>query len=167
MDTENKKNLILKAEKYINKIVPNIEEIDEDVEYDLFNDEKLLKLIDNYFLDRKEIDPAEIKSLTKNDILSSIIELHLEEKGQLKNKELDKINEPIKDNNLEDEVKVYLKEIGKIPLFTPEEEISFFERLEEIKLEIEEKPERKKDFEKIEKLKYIKRSQNTLSKKIK
>ena len=102
-------------------------------------------------LDRKEIDPAEIKSLTKNDILSSIIELHLEEKGQLKNKELDKINEPIKDNNLEDEVKVYLKEIGKIPLFTPEEEISFFERLEEIKLEIEEKPERKKDFEKIEK----------------
>ena len=166
MDIENKKTLIQEAEEYIEKNLPNVTDLESDEAFELYYDKKILSILEKHFFGKRDVTIAEIDELTKNKLLRLIIVDHLTGTGQIKENSLNKTNEPIRSDKIDDDVKLYLEQIGSYELLLPEEEIAFFSRLEEIKLEIEEKPEVKEEFEELEK-KYKEKLKNTPEDKIK
>ena len=154
MDMLEQKSVLSQLEKYIESLIPKneIDNIDYDNAEKILNDETVLSAIEACFQDKKEVKYDYILSLTDNIILINMIENYLIEHDKMK-KESEENEMIILDAICtEDTVKDYLRSIGSYPLFTPEEELEVFLKLQDIKLKIEKSPERKIEFEEIEEL---------------
>lgn len=136
MDETQLRKILYKLGQYIETIIPT-EEID-DVDFDtinkVMNDEVVLSTIGACFQkDKVKLDY--ILSLTNNPLLINMIEDYLTEHNKL---EKDTNNKEYYADFIyhDDTVKNYLTSIGIYPLYTPEEELDSFMKLQEIKSRI-------------------------------
>lgn len=143
MELNNKKNIILEAEKYVSKVIPNDSKADRDTVFSLLSHNELIEMIDELFSDIEKIELSKLKEITNNKNLLTIMIKHLIQTGKMddiayrENSDEDKI---IEDNSL----KIYKREIYSYPLITPEEQRNYFIKLEEIKERIRNIPRIKK-----------------------
>ena len=143
MELNNKKSIILEAEKYVSKVIPNGSKADRDTVFSLLSHDELIEMIDELFSDTEKIELSKLKEITNNKNLLTIMIKRLIQTGKMDDiayrEDSDK-DEIIEDNSLN----IYKREIYSDPLITPEEQRNNFIKLEEIKERIRNIPRIKK-----------------------
>lgn len=82
------------------------------------------------FLEKKGVDILRIENFEEEDVEDEVIFAMSEEEDVVKEAENIDVNVP-DGISLEDPVRMYLKEIGKVPLLSAEEEMNYAKRMEE------------------------------------
>lgn len=121
----------------LNKLVEEAKNNKNVIEYDkipsYFNDIQLNEEVYDRIIDELESRKIDILKITDDDDIVPIEELAELEETAMEAEELDleKLEMEVLDGvNLEDPVRMYLKEIGKVPLLSSDEEIELAKRME-------------------------------------
>ena len=155
MDFLEQKNYLQEVEAFMMELASTTEAKNKlELLLELSSNQKLIAKIDSCFKDQNSIKQSDLVELTNNELLREIIETYFIEKEQTEifsDEEEAVDNYDSKEKLVADPVTQYLKEIGKIPLLTPEEEISLYLELENLSNKTELTDEQKKEEERIKK----------------
>ena len=166
MELDNKKRqFVIEAEEYVSKIIPNGSKADRDTVFSLLSHDELIEMIDEIFSDIEKIELSELKEITNNKNLLTIMIKHLTQTTKMddlsykpgEDKKLDKkINEIV-----DDPLDAYNYYVDSYPAISEEEQLELLIELQKIKQKILEIPEinmRVKNLKKALEKKLIKKS---------
>lgn len=142
MELDNKKSIILEAEKYVSKVIPNGSKADRDTVFSLLSHNELIEMIDELFSDIEKIELSKLKEITNNKNLLTIMIKRLIQTDKMY--DIAYREDSDEDDYIDNSLNIYKREIYSYPLITPEEQRNYFIKLEEIKERIRNIPRIKK-----------------------